>query len=131
MSYDTHASISNIAHIHNILSLDVVALLQPHVQQFIREHERDDPYRLTLQAHRYPDYPIPAIVEQLQARQKAKHKLPEWYATEGILFPPPLSMEQCSSQTTGQFKGSLVQGQRLVESYRRGRSRYVLPKSVV
>ena len=88
---------------------------QPHIQQFIREHERDDPYQLALQAHRYPNYPIPAIVEQLQARQKAKHKLPEWHATEGLLFPPSLSMEQCSSQATAQFKQRLVQGQQLVD----------------
>lgn len=92
-----------------------VDLLQPHIQQFIREHERDDPYQLALQAHRYPEYPIPAIAEQLQARQKARGKLPEWYATKGIIFPPVLSMEQCSSQVTAQYKQSLVQGERLVD----------------
>ena len=89
--------------------------LQPHIQQFIREHKRDDPYQLALQAHRYPEYPIPAIAEQLQARQKARDKLPQWYATESIIFPPVLSMEQCSSQATAQYKQSLVQGERLVD----------------
>ena len=95
--------------------MNISLLLQPHIQQFIREHERDDPYQLALQAHRYPKYPIPAIAEQLQARQKAREKLPEWYATEGIIFPPVLSMEQCSSQATAQYKQSLVQGERLVD----------------
>ena len=84
-------------------------------QQFIREHEHDDPYELSLQAHRYPDLPMSAIAEQIQARQKAKRKLPKWYATEGIVFPPPLSMEQCSSEVTAQYKQRLAYGQRLVD----------------
>ena len=95
--------------------MSVATLLQPSIQQFIREHERDDPYQLVLQAHRYPEYPIPAIVEQIQARQKAKDKLPEWYAAEGILFPPPLSLEQCSSQPAAQYKAGLVKGERLID----------------
>ena len=85
------------------------------VQQFIRQHEYDDPYSLVLQAHRYPEYPIPAIAEQISARRKAQSKLPEWYATENIRFPPVLSMEQCSSQATAQFKRRLVHGQRVVD----------------
>ncbi len=91
------------------------SLLVPGVQQFLLDHAHDDPHQLSLQAHRYPDYPIPAIAEQLQSRQKARHKLPDWYATAGVLFPPPLSLEQCSSQATAQYKQSLVQGQRLVD----------------
>ena len=95
--------------------MDLPILRQPRVQQFIRDHERDDPYQLALRAHHYPDYPVPAIVEQIRARQQAQHKLPDWYATEGIVFPPPLSMEQCSSQAAAQYKARLVQGQQLVD----------------
>ena len=95
--------------------MDLPVLRQPRIQQFIRDHERDDPYQLVLRAHRYPDFPIPAIAEQIRARQQAQHKLPDWYATEGIVFPPPLSMEQCSSQAAAQYKQRLVQGQRLVD----------------
>lgn len=90
-------------------------LLRPDIQRFLREHVLDDPYQLALQAHHYPDLPMSAIAEQLQARKKAQHKLPEWYATEGLVFPPALSMEQCSSETTARYKGSLLRGQRLVD----------------
>ena len=93
----------------------VEELAQPNVQRFIREHERDDPYQLTLRAHRYPDYPIAAIAEQIQARRKAQRKLPDWYATEGVIFPSLLSMEQCSSQRAAQYKQQLIGGQRLVD----------------
>ncbi len=81
----------------------------------MREYALDDPHQLALQAHRYPDLPIPAIAEQLQARRKAQPKLPEWFATEGIIFPPTLSMEQCSSEATARYKSSLLRGQRLVD----------------
>ncbi len=90
-------------------------LTSPEVQRFMREHALDDPHQLALQAHRYPDLPIPAIAEQLQARRKAQPKLPEWLATEGLIFPPTLSMEQCSSEATARYKSSLLRGQRLVD----------------
>ena len=93
----------------------VETLLLPKVQRFLHEHAHDDPHQLALQAHRYPDLPIPAIAEQLQSRRKAQHKLPEWHATEGLLFPPALSMEQCSSEATARYKSSLLHGQRLVD----------------
>jgi 16S rRNA G966 N2-methylase RsmD len=90
-------------------------LASPEVQRFMREHASDDPHQLALQAHRYPDLPIPAIAEQLQARRKAQSKLHEWLAVKGIIFPPPLSMEQCSSEATARYKSSLLGGQRLVD----------------
>ncbi|MGB3777685.1 MAG: class I SAM-dependent methyltransferase [Tunicatimonas sp.] len=90
-------------------------LTSPDVQHFMREHALDDPHQLALQAHRYPDLPIPAIAEQLQARRKAQPKLPEWWATEGLIFPPTLSMEQCSSEAMARYKSSLLRGQRLVD----------------
>ena len=90
-------------------------LLLPDVQRFMREHALDDPHQLVLKAHRYPDLPIAAIAEQLQARRKAQPKLPEWFATEGIIFPPTLSMEQCSSEATARYKSSLLRGQRLID----------------
>ena len=90
-------------------------LASPEVQRFMREHALDDPHQLALQARHYPDLPIPAIAEQLQARRKAQRKLPEWSATEGLIFPPTLSMEQCSSEATARYKSSLLRGQRLVD----------------
>ncbi len=93
----------------------IETLLRPDVQRFLREHALDDPHRLALLAHRYPDLPIRAIAEQLQSCRKARHKLPEWFATEGLIFPPTLSMEQCSSEATARYKSSLLHGQRLVD----------------
>jgi len=94
---------------------DLVLLGQPHIQQFVHDHTSDDPYQLVLQAKRYSDIPVQLVAEQIRARQKARTKLPEWYQTKGIIFPPLLSLEQCSSETTARFKGSLISGSTAVD----------------
>lgn len=95
----------------NILS----QLLQPDVQQFIKTHEKDDPFSLSLRFKDVSGVAIKIIAEQIAAKQKAKTKLPEWYATEGIIFPPLLSMEQCSSEVTAKYKSQLFQGRSLAD----------------
>ncbi|AFK04920.1 hypothetical protein Emtol_3794 [Emticicia oligotrophica DSM 17448] len=47
------------------------------------------------------------VADQLLARQKSKTKLPTWFANPKILFPPPLSVEQASSEVTANFKASV------------------------
>lgn len=96
------------------LCLNLPELLQPAVQEWIQAHERDDPAQLMLQAHLYPHIPMREAVQQLQARQKARHKLPSWYRQEGLLMPPALSVEQASSEETARSKAQLI-GQRFQE----------------
>lgn len=90
-------------------------LLTPEVQQFIRLHQEDDANQLALRAHQYPGLPIAEIARQIQAHQKARTRLPSWYASERVLFPPPLSLEQSSSEQTARYKASLVKGNTLVD----------------
>lgn len=85
------------------------------VQEFIKRHEHDDPSSLMLQARKYPDLPFKEIVQQIQSRKKASQKLPEWHGKQGVIFPPPLSMEQCSSEVTARFKSKLVAGKTMAD----------------
>ncbi len=55
------------------------------------------------------------IAEQIKARQKAKQKLPTWYSNRDLTLPPPLSVEQASSEPTAAYKASLVAGQVLAD----------------
>lgn len=75
---------------------------------FILQHRNDDPRDLALRQSRYPDVDIPYVVQQISAWQTAKKKLPLWADTEGIEFPVHLSMEQCSSQLTAEYKASII-----------------------
>lgn len=47
------------------------------------------------------------VADQWLARQKAKHKLPSWFANEKVIFPPPLSVEQASSEVTANYKAEI------------------------
>lgn len=90
-------------------------LLAPAVQKFIKDHENDDPMKLILQNKTVEDVPVNEVAAQIAARQKAKIKLPEWYGTEKIIYPPLISMEQCSSELTAKYKATLVSGNLLYD----------------
>jgi 16S rRNA G966 N2-methylase RsmD len=97
------------------VAVDILQLTRTEVQRFIREHAQDDPLDLMLKASRFPEIPMREVAEQIQARQKARIKLPEWYQQEGVLFPPALSVEQASSDSTAKFKAGLISGRHLVD----------------
>ncbi len=87
-------------------------LLQPKVKIFINELEKKlvDYDRLLFNKANYPNIPIALVVNQLKAKQKAKNKLPLWFSTKGVVMPPLLSMEQCSSERTATYKSNLYNG---------------------
>ncbi len=90
-------------------------LLQPQVVEFIKRQEKStlkpaDYDRLLFNKSKHPNIPMELVVDQLRARQKAKAKLPQWFQTDGIIMPPLLSMEQCSSEITAEYKSNLIQG---------------------
>ena len=76
--------------------------------EFIREYRERDIRQLALQATRFPDVDMPYALDQIQGWQIARRKLPKWAACDGVIFPPHLSMEQCSSEPTAQYKLNLT-----------------------
>ena len=75
---------------------------------FAQAHRYDDTQKLLLQAARYPDIDMPAAVTQIEGRRAAEQKLPSWAANDRLLFPPRLSMEQCSSEATARYKAAIA-----------------------
>ena len=74
---------------------------------YIRRHALDDVRQLALRP--VPDgVVLRQALTQIEGRQLAARKLPAWAATDGLLFPPRLSLEQCSSEATAQYKQALV-----------------------
>lgn len=76
---------------------------------FAALHADDDVRRLALQTVSDPDVDLPAALQQIEGRQLARRKLPSWAMRNGLLFPPRLSMEQCSSEATARYKRQLVE----------------------
>lgn len=64
---------------------------------------------------KYPDWDMVAIAQQVAGKQKAKKKIPTWFNTNNILYPVRLSMEQCSSEQTAQYKASICLGKRFID----------------
>ena len=79
-------------------------------RQFIAAHASDDVAHLALHPSKDPQVDMAVALQQIAGRQKAREKLPEWYANEGVLYPKKVSMEQCSSSQTAEYKASLVSG---------------------
>ncbi len=90
-------------------------MIDEHTLAFIREHTGDDVRQLALQAARYPLVDMRVAATQIEGRRLAAAKLPAWAATDGVMYPVRLSMEQCSSEATAQYKASLVGGSRLAD----------------
>ena len=89
--------------------MDKSQLLHPDIQAFIRENENSDLPKLIMQKQ-HAELPIQEIAEQIKSKRKAKVKLPTWYQTAGILYPPSLSIEQSSSEITAQYKIQQLSG---------------------
>lgn len=86
-------------------------LISAETLQFIEMHVRDDIRSLALQAGKYPLVDMPMAVTQIAGRRIAEVKIPSWYRIPGLLYPPHLSMEQCSSEATALYKASLMEGE--------------------
>ncbi len=76
-------------------------------RDFIRDNADKDIRLLALSAKRLPDVDMPFALDQIVGRQTAGKKLPSWAEREGIVYPPHLSMEQCSSEQTARYKMKL------------------------
>ena len=75
---------------------------------FIREHADDDVRQLALRGSKMSEVDLAYALEQIAGRQKARTKLPSWASIDGIVYPPHLSMEQCSSEATARYKASIA-----------------------
>lgn len=74
---------------------------------FICAHANDDVRQLALRPAP-PDVDVRVALQQIEGRQLAASKTPMLAATDGILYPPRLSLEQCSSEATAAYKRDII-----------------------
>ena len=77
-------------------------------QDFIRQHQDEDVRQLAFLGSKYPEVDMPFALDQIRGRKMARVKLPRWASLEGIIYPPHISMEQCSSESTALYKADLA-----------------------
>ena len=83
-------------------------------RQFIEEHLHDDVHELALK-HSNAKVDMTLALRQIEARQLLLKKVPSWSNNPDLLFPPHLSIEQCSSEATALYKASLLHGERFTD----------------
>ncbi|MBR3699101.1 MAG: SAM-dependent methyltransferase [Bacteroidales bacterium] len=79
-------------------------------RQFIEEHLNDDVHELALK-HSNAKVDMALALRQIEARQLLRKKVPSWSANPELLFPSHLSIEQCSSEASANYKASLMKGE--------------------
>ena len=77
-------------------------------QDFIRQHQDGDVRQLAFLGSKYPEVDMPFALDQIRGRKMARAKLPLWANIDGIIYPPHISMEQCSSESTALYKAELA-----------------------
>ena len=87
-------------------------LINEKTWNFIRQHADEDVRKLALQGTKDADVDLQMALQQIAGRQTARRKLPSWAAVDGVIYPPHLNMEQCSSEQTARYKAELVMGDR-------------------
>ena len=91
------------------------SILHPDIQEFIIRNTGADITKMALQKNPFPEVDWILILNQIEARSKAKEKLPTWFSTENIVYPSKISVEQTSSEKTAAYKADLISGKTLID----------------
>ena len=75
---------------------------------YIQRHREEDVRQLALKGKGKGEVDLPLALQQIAGWQTACRKVPTWAACDGLLYPPHLNMEQCSSEQTARYKASLL-----------------------
>ena len=92
-----------------------INILNSKIQEFIQKYIGTSISKLALQKNPFPKVEWISILNQIEAKTKAKDKLPTWFSTNNIIYPTKISIEQTSSEKTALYKSSIVSGASLID----------------
>jgi len=90
-------------------------ILKSEVQQFIQDNLNADTSKLLFKGSPFDALSIQELVTQIVSKKKCLKKLPNWYTTKNIYYPPKIHIEQTSSEITAAYKSSLVSGNSIID----------------
>lgn len=91
------------------------AILNPDVQEFINRNLREDVTRILLKKSPFKDVSARELAGQIESKSRCEKKLPTWFTTPGIYYPPKISVEQASSEQTARYKAGLLKGAKILD----------------
>ena len=90
-------------------------LLAIAVQDYINANLNADVNQIALAKSPFEGITSAELATQITAKKKSERKLPTWFHTENIYYPPVLSIEQTSSEITAKYKSKLAKGDTLID----------------
>ncbi|MCX2584102.1 class I SAM-dependent methyltransferase [Pedobacter sp. MR22-3] len=90
-------------------------LLTKAVQEYINANLHADVNKIALAKSKFPGVSSAELAGQILSKKKSEKKLPSWFHTSGIYYPPALSIEQTSSEITASYKSKLAAGRSLID----------------
>jgi len=90
-------------------------LLAKPVQDYICANIHTDVNQIALAKSPFEKISPAELATQLLSKKKSEKKLPTWFNTENIYYPPTLSIEQTSSEITAKYKSKLAIGESLID----------------
>ena len=77
-------------------------------KDFVQSNLHVDVSALALKLGHFAHLNARLVLQQIAGFQAVEHKIPSWYNHPDLLFPKSLSLEQCSSQVTADYKHQLI-----------------------
>lgn len=90
-------------------------LLNKDIQDFINKNINNNFVDLVLKGSPFDCVTIQELIGQIESKNKASSKLPTWFKTSKIYYPPKLNLEQTSSEITAQYKATVIQGKTIAD----------------
>ncbi|WP_426328959.1 class I SAM-dependent methyltransferase [Pedobacter sp. R-06] len=90
-------------------------LLAKAVQDYINANLNADVNQIALAKSPFEGITAAELATQITAKKKSEKKLPTWFNTRDIYYPPVLSIEQTSSEITAKYKSKLAKGNTLID----------------
>ncbi|MEE3998977.1 RsmD family RNA methyltransferase [Tenacibaculum sp. FZY0031] len=90
-------------------------ILHTETQSYINNNLKVNIEQFIFKGSPFKNISIQELANQIIAKQKSEKKLPTWFHTKNIYYPPKLSIEQTSSEVTAKYKSKLVNGNSLID----------------
>jgi hypothetical protein len=90
-------------------------ILNTEIQEFVNKNINSNATSILLKGTNFEMVSTKEIVEQIEAKNKCKSKLPTWFETPNIYYPNKLNIEQTSSEFTAAYKSKIVSGKSIID----------------
>jgi len=90
-------------------------ILRAGIQDYINNNLNTDIMSVLLQKSNFSEISSKELAQQIEGKKKCAVKLPTWFRTAEIYYPPKLNIEQSSSEKTALYKTGLLSGKSLLD----------------